>query len=362
MPQLSVALSDLGNSLMLCNNRYGFDNFTDSVINKFSASVNERQLSNCQRPLREIKLYVYLGRERGNKGDGSSIRARNIWVSQLGYYNGTDTQMRFGGLYPDDGVKIDVDESKYFDLDLADKDGLRCYFKGTEYFADCEWYLCKEDFSLQKISNKINAADNQDVSFLTNSLKNKSFFVGVFTFKVPAGRYVAALGRHNVASTGNYRDTSTYVIGLADSRRASVTSYTTSSGLVIKTETVNSVKINAVVTNSKEIEIDCTAGDVDVWGNGKDLFYVLVPFNGDSAGAADGGAWQFAEGYLYESENDKIGIEKFPYGFYKDSWYAYATGGERGIFTDKNGFFFAYTWGDAAEQTQQDIRFTVKKD
>ena len=352
MPQLSVAMSDLGDSVQLCNNRNGFDNIPQSILNKFSCSYNELSNGSCSQPLREIKLYVYAGRERGNAPFQNSSRIRGIWGSQLGYYNGDDTQMRFGGMWMKDKVIFSLDESKYFDLDFADKDGFRCYLKGTPFYSDCEWHICKSDFSLEKIEHKINVANDQDQQLITNAIKAGSFFVGVFTFNVPAGRYIATLGRHNVASSGDYRNESTYIMGIANSRTASNVSYG-EDGVYV---TMNTVKPNGIVSLSKEIEIDCTLADVDVWGRGSqgDLFYVMVPFVGDSKNSFGGGVrrWQMVEGYLKETADNKIPMEFMPYTF----------GYSNGAYTDKNGFFFGYIWGQDDSNNEADVIFLVKKD
>lgn len=358
MPQLSVGLSDLGDAALLGNNRYGFDNFSTNITDKFSTGVIENDIDNCGIPLREVKLYAYIGRERGNQSRENIEAVRGIWLSQVGYYSAEDTQMRFGGYYINGkrGAEVSIDESKYFELDFADRSSLRVYLKGTQYYADGEWYVSDENFNLTKINNNLDIANTQDYSFIQNVYRNKSFFVIQFTLKIPAGRYAACLGRHNVENSGNYRDTSTYVIGIANSRQASLISFFDDG----ETVEVNTVKMDAVVTNSKEIEIDCTSGDVDMWGRGSlgDMFFVFTPFLGYNDGQTT--RWQFVEGYLYESQDDKIPMELFPYGFYYDA--DYATGGERGIYTDKNGFFFALTWGGDTRQDNQDIRFTIKED
>lgn len=359
MPSRSVAMSDLGDSLMLANNEYGFNNWGCEITNNIKAVLNYNSTSNCFVPLREIKLYAIAARERGNQSGHSEQRIRGVWHSQLGYYLGDDKQMRFGGMFKDEnGVQIQEDESKYFDLDFSDKNSFRVYLKGTQYYADAEWYVCNQDFSLQKIDHLIDRKSTGDIAFINSVLDRYGFFIAQFTLQVPAGRYVATLGRHNVATDADYRNTSTYIMGIANSRLASIITYQEFTKPPIR---VNTVKPNALVTNSKEIEIDCTAGDVDVWGRGAqgDLFYVFTPFNGDSSGADDA-RWQFAEGYIYESQSDKIPMELFPYGFYLND--DYHTGGENGVYTDKNGFWFSNTWGDDDRQREQDMRFTIKKD
>jgi hypothetical protein len=358
MPQLSISCSDLGDAVQLANNRYGFDNFSNTITDKLSTTVIEKTIDSCSIPLREVKIYAYVGRERGNSSSRNSPRVRNIWQSQVGYYNGDDTQMRFGGMYVNGqrGSETDQAESKFFELDFADKTCFRVYLNGTQYYADGEWYVSTEDYKLQKIDHLLDFSKESDISFAKNIIRQYGFFVVQFTLKVPAGRYIASVGRHNISSEGNYRDTSTYVIGVANSRAASKVNYFDDGGMVI----VNTVKMDAVVSYNKDIEIDCTAGDVDLWGRGAlgDMFYIFTPFWGYSGGNTT--RWQFVEGYLYESQTDKVPIELFTYGFYLNS--DYGTGGERGIYTDKNGFFFANTWGDDTRQDNQDIRFTIKKD
>lgn len=358
MPSRSVALSDLGDSLMLCNNEYGFNNFSCAITNNISTSIAYTGNYNCVGLIRTIKLYFYAGRERGNDNSETSPFVRGVWHSQVGYFLGDDTQMRWGGQYVNNsGLQIDEAEGKYFDLNFADKDSLRVYLKGTQYYADAEWYVCRQDFTLQKIDHLLDRNNQNDLTFIGNVLSQLGFFVGVFTLKVPAGRYVATLGRHNVLNSDNYRDTSTYIMGIANSRLASIVTYKPDqvSGHVSQ----NTVKTDAIVSNSKEIEIDCTTRDVDLWGRGSagDLFYVFTPFKGpgNDGTSGDRNRWQFAEGYLYESQRNRIPIEKFPYGFQR-------TGGERGVLTDKNGFYFANTWGKDSDQADQDIVFSIEKD
>jgi hypothetical protein len=242
MPQLSVALSDLGDAAQLANNRYNFNNFSDEVIGKLSTEVIEIDVNSCARPLRTLKLYVYAGRDRGDfrvspsfiGNEVAGSYATGVWLSQVGYISGEDTTVRFGGTYyafksVDEPVTVQInsEESKSFDLDFADKAGFRCYLKGTPYYADCEWYVSDSSYNLQPIAGEIDTDNISDMAFLTNTVKNLGFFVGVFTFRVPAGTYIATLGRHNVASDGNYRDTSTYIMGIANSRLASVIQYST---------------------------------------------------------------------------------------------------------------------------------------
>lgn len=382
MPQLSVAVSDLGDASLLGNNRVGYYNFDKGVTKKLSTTVVENTITSCPTQVRTVKIYVYAGRERGNyrteyQFTSNALRdglaSDNVWHSQVGYVAGfdlaNDARVRFGGQYyqakthdPLDGYGVFLNglESDSFKLDFGGKNGFRCYLKGTQYFSDCEWYVSTKDFVLTKIDGTMNNSKSSDLSFLTSAVENYSFFVGMFTFTVPAGRYIAALGRHNVAGDADYRSVSTYVMGIANSRGASLVSYPLAS--MSYPFQVNTVKPDALVTMSKEIEIDCTNGDIDLWGlqdsSGNyvgDMFYVATPFDGTDL--HDDDDWKFIEGYLKEAESNKVAIERFAYDLYHPS--QPLTGIQtNGTYTDKNGFFFGYSWGGNDKNKKLDVRFT----
>lgn len=350
MPQVSVGMTDLEDAIALVDNRYGYDNFGCEVTDKLDVVVKEKDDTGCTAPLRNIKLYVYVGRERGNFSQSTPNQSaeRNIFISQVGYYIGDDTQMRFGGIcYENDDFVIDTDESKYFSLDFADRDGFICYLKGTPYTSTCKWYQVKQDLSLVPLDGLLNSQNTSDRSFIQNVYQAKGYFVGVFEFTVPAGRYNAAIGRHNTASTSDYRNRSTYVYGIANSRVVSTSNY------VNAPYPIASLKLNSVVSFTKEMEIDCTNGDVDVWGRGAqgDLFYILCPFQG----AYDGrNRWEWVEGYLYEQRDSLIPVELFPNRLTPNQL------GYGCTFTDKNGFYWGYTWGLDNSHQDANTLFTVK--
>lgn len=352
IPQLSTALSDIGDAILLGGNREGYDNFPCEVTDKLSVTYEEDGATSCKLATRKIRLYVYAGRDRANKADKHSGRMGDIWHSQVGYHVGDDKKVRWGGISLEGTtvaqLNIDVDESKEFDLDFGDKNGFRCYLKGTPYYSDCKWYQVKQNLELVKIDGEIDSTDTDDTTFLSNVYNGKGFFVGVFDFTVPAGVYVATLGRHNVSADEDYRNKSTYIMGIANSKLASISTYSIDSGSSI---IVNTVKPNAIVDRSKEMVIDCSVADVDVWGNNRDLFYVCTPFNGKGRGR---NRWSFIEGYLTESETEKIGVENFPYQLVTNPI------GSDGGFTDKNGFFWGYTWGGDIRHNFANTLFSAK--
>jgi len=314
MPQLSVALTDLGDAALLGDNRYGYPNFTDNVKDNLDVKVVEKAAVGCTKPLRDIYLYAYIGR----CGDTFA------YTSQVGYYLGTDKQVRFGGLTVktvNGDVTVETNESTDFELNFADKNALQVYLKGTQYSAVGEWYYVTQSNALIKL-DKLYDFSMQDQIFAAGGiLAAGGYFVCRFKLTVPADRYTATIGRHNVSLAGDYRNTSTWIYGIANSRAKSAD------------RNFITIKPGAISTFSKEMEIDCTAGNVDTWGNGADLFYIYCPYETKQGN----GKFRFIEGYLREQATTTIPVEMFPYQM------THAAMDDGGQFTDKNGFYWAYT-------------------
>jgi len=336
MPQISQALADVDDAVILSNNRYGYNNFSKELLSKLSVLVKEKEVTTCSRPLRTIYLYAYIGQRFTDSS----------FTSQVGYTLGDDKTVRFGGLRMADtgtAAYVDTDEAKSYELNFADKNALRVYLKGTPYFADGEWIIVKSDNSIEVI-NELFDYSTVDAKVNTQTiLDSGSYFACRFKLVVPAGRYIATLGRHNVPSNGDYRNTSTYIYGIGNSRVKSTTS--------IGSRTLVSIKPNCIGTYSKEMEIDCVGGDVNVWGNNADLFYVYCPYR---QGIGGNGKYRFIEGYFRESSESQIPVEKFPYSM------TFSSADDWGKGTDKNGFYWAFT--KVFNSDQVNIRFDAKVD
>lgn len=333
MPQLSKGLSDLGDAMLLANNRYDYDNFPCDVTGKMDVIVKEKPSTFCPAPLRNIKMYAYVGYAADTFA----------WYSQVGYYDGADTQERFGGVYINEGthtVTISIDISKTFSCDFADKSAFCLYLKGTPYYTVGKWYVVNSDNSLTKIDNLLDGSLDSTRSFIQSVFDASGYFVCLFELAVPAGRYNATIGRHNVSLSGDFRNTSTYIMGIANSRIKSTFGPFT----VIKPD----ITVGALTSYSKEMEIDCTAGDIDTWGNGHDLFYIFSP----STTQQGNRKFRFIEGYVKESRNDPFPAELLPYGL------NHGGADISGQITDKNGFYFANTKAANADVT--DVEFTIK--
>ena len=312
IPIQSIALTDAGNAALLSDNLYGYNNLSGALLSNLSAQVQNKVTDTCPIPLVDVSLYAYLGRPADN----------NLYYSQVGYYDGEDTTIRFGSLSPGPSTtaQFNINDSKEFGLDFADKKALRCYFKGTPFYEDGIWYQINSDFSQVEITEPLDFGNTDTLTYINNVFTSGGFFVCKFILKVPAGRYLATIGRHNVPSSGDYRNTSTYIMGIANSRAG---------GPQGNTYTI--IPQTALVSYSKEMEIDCTTGNVDVWGNNADLFYIGVPYQPTQGNLN----FRFIEGYLQESPSSPLGVELFPYQLNIGTNFG-------GTYTDKNGFYFAF--------------------
>lgn len=341
MPQISVAHTSLGDEEALANNRYGYNNLSKQQADAISIAVKEKPSTLCKTELAKITVYGYVGMCDTNFS----------YISQVGYFLGDDATVRFGGVRPaslftdQTRAQVDVAESKFFGLDLGGKKCFRLYAKGTPYFADGKWVQVNTDNSIVEIPDTLDLANADSLEFVQNVLKAGGYFAIKWELRVPRGRYQLAVGRHSVAATADYRSTSTYVYGIANSRVKSNTLLS----IPFTPLNLTSLKPNSIVTFSKEMAIDCSAGDVDVWGNGGDTFYIYCPYNHSSSGA---GNFRFIEGYLEESPSSPLPVELFDYAMTRSN------GDDWGKFTDKNGFYWAYT--KAHDSALTDISVSAK--
>ena len=317
MPLKSQSLFALGDAAGLADNLYDYDNLPCETMGNIAFQVQEKSAGQCSVPIRKVRLYAYIGR-----ADDTFT-----YLSQVGWYNGAnDTQMRWGTLSPSGNTLINfsVTQAKEFGLDFADHSAFVCYAKGTPYFAVGTWYQVNSDNSYVKLNDLLDMSDNDVRLYVQTVLQTQGYFMCVFDFEIPAGRYDFCIGRHNVNLTADFRSASTYVEGIANSRVK-----TNVGGDTIALRPI--APFNCIVSNSKEMEIDCTSGDVDVWGNGHDMFYIYCPYPTQQGNKK----FRFIEGYLLESPDEPIGVEMFPYALNVGA-------DDTGTYTDKNGFYFAY--------------------
>lgn len=346
LPIKSIACADLGDAVLFSNNLKDYNNFGEDITKAIQVSVREKERVGCDAPLRRVRLYAVIVNQGRTLGGGS-------WISQFPFYRTDgDTTVRFGGSDMNTagvfaGIITFTEANEMYNLNFADRKSLRCYLKGTDYYSDGDWFLADENWNLTPFDRVPVIDKDEDINLLQDLYKEDNLFVCVFDFLVPAGVYVATLARHNTPSVEDFRSRSTYMMGIADSsRRQSRTG---------GDATISVMTPSSITSNDKEMVVDCIAGDVDVLGNGADIFLVFSPeqrFSGTGVRAK----YKLLEGYLYESAADdtRIPVEFFSYQI---------TEGQDpviGNYTDKNGFFWAYSSdGDAREA---EVRITGVRD
>lgn len=337
LPIKSVAQSDLGDSILYSNNLHNYNNLPNRVTSRFSVGFREKQNVGCQLPLRKVRLYAIA--VTGGRDNSSDRDVR--WLSQVGYQREPDDKVvRFGGLNMDrrgngDLIYREID-SELYSLNFGDKKAFRCYLKGTEYYSDGVWYICDSAFGLTRLDRELDISKDADKEFIAQTIRSGAMFVCVFDFLVPAGVYSAAIGRHDVNSSDDYRSKSTYVFGLASSRRKQT--------INVSGYNVATLPTTAILTYQKEMEVNCISADYNPWGSGSDMFYIFSPYTAFGDSRATQKKYKLLEGYFKESPSSDIPVERFNYT---------STEGQNpigGLFTDKNGFFWMYTYdGDARE-------------
>ena len=293
MPILSVAMSDLGDTVSLWNNQYGYDNIPKEITDKISISVEEKTNSSCVLPLRKIRLYA-------------TILSNNGF--QVGFYNSADTLgMRIGGLDASSG-SIDLSKSALFDMYFGGdgkQNAYACYLKGTPYVSVGLWYEVGSDYSLTLIEPNLDYSNAGTATYISNVISKGGYFVCLFDFEVPAGVYMADIGRHNVSLNDDFRGQSTYMVGLTGSRYVKA-------------------HLLGAQSRSREMYIDCTHSDYDNWGNDGDCFLIYTPRQAT-----------IVEGYIYDNRTFNAPYELLNY--------LGNTQTNGGNYTDKNGFYWHYS-------------------
>jgi hypothetical protein len=312
-PNHSVALCSAGDAILLGDNQYGYPNLSCDLLENFSIDKKIPDVtSTCQQKTVKIKVYSVAVRN----GDGLGVA----------YYNGdpkiikwgTVTWAKFAGIQ---AFAINEDDANLFELNFKDRKGFVCVLAGTQYIAEGKQYVVKKD-GTREIFDPIDVNSEDQKNLVKEIFDAGGYFIWQHEFTVPAAKYIARLVRHNADLDGDFRKTSTYVMGISNSQRKDPVQALLGTG--------------ALVTSAKEMEIDATAGDVDVWGNGRDLFHVFAPYDYHEG---TNHRWRFMEGYVYEDHDSGRGVELFKYN---------ATEGfpelvRRGDYTDHNGFYFTYT-------------------
>lgn len=325
LPLVSIGMTPAGDSILLVDNLYGYNNFPKEELAKFKLSVQDvpsQEGSYAAIKTRKITLYAYLAIDGKNN--------TFLWTK------GSDTTLRYGGVtlgvLPQFTSVITTDfnaqYSDYLQCSVGPNKGLVCYLAGTPYFAvGVQGIIDRAGNFTEQLP--IDTTINQQIDLVKSVYSQKKSFVQKFEFEVPAGKYIARMARQGCDLNGAYQKTSTAVIGIADKARIT--------GMVGLNPYFN------VTSNAKEIEVNVCDADYDAWTTNMSMFYIFVPYVFEESGflGIKNKRWRFIEGYVWEDELAKQPVERINYDR------APGLGGleqfhRRGLFTDHNGHFWDY--------------------
>lgn len=323
IPIVSVAHTPVGDASLFANNKYFYDPVSCNALKNIKITVKEGEAEACT--VKTVKISVY------------SYMSRFTETPCFAYTNGSDKLVRFGGvtINSDGTVQIAEEESNIFGLNFGDRQGPLMYLRGTPYISVGKQYKINADGTKEFIGIiDIGVASQRDL--VSDIFRSGGTIIMQHDFFVPAGRYIATLANHAVSLEADYQKTSTYIHGIGRT--------------ILRPFEANNMGEETLVNRNKEIEINACDGDVDLYrGSGPDFLYVFVPKDYESG---DNRRWRFIEGYVYESNEEKIGVELLNYE---------PTNGEdiykkTGTFTDHNGFFYAFTARGAAQEANVAFR------
>lgn len=319
LPIKSSTLSDAGDAILMANNLKFYNNFDCETLNNIQLSVTQKSTSSggCDIKTVKISCYAYIG-EQGHS-------------PQVVYVNNSDNIHKFGGIsykeFPADPIVIRNEFSDHYDLILGAKEGFIGYLAGTPYFAIGQQYIASANGSLTFIG-PINAANENQMELIAETVKANGFFVQKFDFIVPAANYIFRIASHKNTTSSVYELTSTYV-QYADRWQDIIAHWTGG-------------RINPGNFN-KDFEINACSGDVDLWtttGLNTLIIYTPPPLEYYSDNE------RFIDGYFTESATSKIGWEG---ALYKPRLGDNSLK-QTGVYTDHNGFFFGYSTKSRANQ------------
>ena len=191
VPIKSITSSDINDSVALWDNLTGYNNFDFETIANLDVEVAEKPKVGCSLPMRKVTLYACATRP----GDRASFE------SMVGYYVGQDTQVRWGGIEASTSapeIGFSEQESKNFGLDFADHSAFVCYAKGTPYYVVGEWYLVDGSNNLTKLPALLDFGDLDVQQGVNEAFLSNKYYICVFHFLLPAGRYEFTLYRHDI--------------------------------------------------------------------------------------------------------------------------------------------------------------------
>lgn len=290
LARISSSAFSINKRIGLANNVRDFQPIPQSEIDKITFGVQTPSSAPCPAaPLRTITFFANIYRPIQN---GSSICRLSDGVYVWGNRDGA----------------CSVGNNSSFGMDqvFADQSnpGFIAYIAGTPYACvsqQGDYDLASLTWTYQGISPGIHFPNNAMQRFVIKD--------------VPACKGLLRISSHKSKITDeNYQGTSTYVAGICNI-----------------SEAYGGDRHNYALNPIKEIEFDCTSGDVTLQNGGDPMFLILDIGDGNAA----------VDGYLYESVASGNPIEMNPIIFSGTSSFATSEDAYGSFFTDHNGFYFA---------------------
>jgi hypothetical protein len=301
LPRLSSSLALIEKKLALANNVYDFQPISQNIIDAINFSAKLPTTVPCDAaPLRTIIVYsaIYLP-------------VATLSSQHRGYIVTSGSHVVFSGPGTSGGG---CGSYGPFSLDQVFGDSINAGFiavlRGTS-----QKTICVQG-DLDPTTGTFVATGYGTGIVFPHGCVQQYTFTGV-----PAGKYIIQIASHkSTINDGNLGQTSTYVAGISQ-----ISDLSTPTGL-------NSYAANPL----KEIEIDCTLGDVVLNQPTNPLFTILSLEIGDGSAAVDG--------YLLEQNGSDIPIEMQPM-YFEGVTLGSGVDVFGSFFTDHNGFYFGATDG-----------------
>lgn len=308
MPIVSYALTPVGDSILLANNLYGYDNFDCDVLKNISVTVSQQddQTVSCSLKTVTIRAYTTIAGvpiARYTQGNTTDDNTEND-SGQIGLPRGFATN--YGGNsigYPcPDG-------------EILNHQGLIGYLAGTPYAVIGQQYMVDKDGNMTKVGI-LNYYDKNVALSIGRAFQDLSYYVQMYEFVVPAGTYVFRVASHKAQITDvDYQQTSTFIYGKGNIKGVE-----------------NNWQLDNIDYTRKELFIEACNGNVDTF---KDQNKLVLDFNPPFLINVDREKW--FQGYITDTdESDKKGIELLSYivteGFPERI--------HSGVYTDHNGFYW----------------------
>jgi hypothetical protein len=298
IPLKSYVLTPIGNSILLVNNLYGFDNFPCETLNNITATTS------IATPVQGICV------------------SKTVTIKVMATSAGTPIVLG----QPDGDVVYSFISSPNIRIDynagythVANKKGLIGYLAGTPYATVGTQYVIDTAGVKTKV-DILNFYDNNVHNSIGNVFAAGSYYATEFIFVVPAGNYVFRLASATTTLEDvDYQQTSTYVTSVANVRQMNP-----SNNHVLEVDNED--------YTVKEILINACDGDVDVFAQQDHKMLIIRPPQLTNTTRE-----KLFFGYVTDTDKvDKKGQELLNYIVNE----GYPETIISGIFTDHNGFYF----------------------